>query len=110
MCLLRAYKNPAALNTAQPIPRTAWKRAGLSLIGLILAFGFFGPGTAAADDPPPNLAKLAAHRETETEAERNEYTYRQTVTVDELDSSDGIRGTYSEVRDIFFFNNKATTE
>ena len=34
---------------------------------------------------PPNLAKLVARRETETEAERDEYTYRQTVTIQELD-------------------------
>ena len=46
------------------------------------------------------MAKLAAHRETETEAERNEYTYRQTVTLDELDANGGVRGAYNEVRDI----------
>ena len=53
-----------------------------------------------ADEPPPNLAKLAAQRETETEAERNQYTYRQTVTLEELDNNGGVRGEYHEVRDI----------
>jgi hypothetical protein len=38
-----------------------------------------------AQDPPANLAKLVAHRESESEAERNEYVYRQTVTIEELD-------------------------
>src|SRR5262249_6809174 len=33
---------------------------------------------------------------------RNEYTYRQTVTIEELDSHGGARGTYREVRDITF--------
>ena len=55
-----------------------------------------------ADDPPPNLAKLVAHRETETVAERNEYTYRQTFTLQELDDHGGERGEYKEVRDIVF--------
>lgn len=61
----------------------------------------------SADDPPPNdpptnLAKLVAHRETETIAERNEYTYRQTFTLQELDGNGGVRGEYKEVRDIIF--------
>ena len=56
----------------------------------------------AADDPPPNLAKLVAQRETETEAERNEYMYRQTVTLEELDSHGGVQGRYEEARDIIF--------
>lgn len=55
-----------------------------------------------AQEPPPNLAKLVAQRETETEKERNEYTYRQTVTVEELDDRGGMRGDYREIRDIIF--------
>ncbi len=45
---------------------------------------------------------MVAHRESETEAERNEYMYRQTVTIDELDDNGGARGQYREVRDIIF--------
>ncbi len=56
----------------------------------------------SAQDPPTNLAKLAAHRETETEAERSEYMYRQTVTLDELDSHGGAQGQYQEVREVVF--------
>src|SRR5690242_20989281 len=70
-------------------------------IGLILAFGLCAP-LVHAQDAPENLAKLAAHRESETEAERNEYTYRQTVTLDELDDHGATRGQYREVRDIIF--------
>lgn len=57
---------------------------------------------ARAEDPPANLAKLVAHRESETIAERNEYTYRQTVTLEELDPRGAPRGQYKEVRDIIF--------
>ena len=65
---------------------------------------------ALSQDPPANLAKLVAHRETETEAERNEYLYRQTVTVEELDDHGGIRGDYREVRDIIFSPKHERTE
>jgi hypothetical protein len=57
---------------------------------------------ARAQDPPANLAKLVAHRETETETERNEYTYRQRVTIDELDDRGAARGQYRETRDVIF--------
>jgi len=55
-----------------------------------------------ADEPPANLAKLVAHRESETQAERNEYMYRQTVSIQELDDRGSARGEYKEVRDIIF--------
>jgi hypothetical protein len=70
-------------------------------IGLILAFTLLPPGLRA-EDPPPNLATLVAQRETETVAERNEYLYRQTVTVEELDTRGAARGAYKETRDIIF--------
>jgi hypothetical protein len=61
-------------------------------------------------EPPPNLAKLVAHRETETEAERNQYMYRQTFTLNELDDHGGVRGQYKEVRDIIFSPEHERTE
>ena len=61
-------------------------------------------------EPPVNLAKLVAHRETETEAERNEFTYRQGVTIDELDAKGGTRGQYRETRDVIFSPEKDRTE
>jgi len=65
---------------------------------------------ARAQDPPAGLPKLVAHRETETEAERNEYMYRQTVTIDELDDHGAARGAYREVRDIVFSPQHERTE
>jgi hypothetical protein len=52
--------------------------------------------------PPENLARLVAQRETETEAERSHYMYRQTVALQELDEHGGLRGEYREVRDVIF--------
>ena len=83
-------------------------------MGLILTLGFLGLAwlvrPARAEDPPPNLARLVAHRESETEAERNEYMYHQTVTLEELDSRGAARGEYQEVRDIIFSPEHERTE
>jgi hypothetical protein len=65
---------------------------------------------ARPQDEPPNLAKLVAHRESETEAERNEYMYRQNVTIEELDSGGAARGVYKEVRDVIFSPKHERTE
>ena len=60
-------------------------------------------GSAArAQDPPADLARRVARQETATEAERNQYTYRQAVTVEELTERGALRGQYKEVRDIIF--------
>jgi hypothetical protein len=56
----------------------------------------------AAEDPPGDLVKRVAERETETEAERNQYLYRQTVELDELDNHGGARGHYKEIRNVIF--------
>ena len=65
---------------------------------------------ARGQEPPANLAKLVAHRETATETERNEYTYRQSVTLDELDDHGGARGQFREMRDVIFSPQHDRTE
>jgi hypothetical protein len=81
-------------------------------IGLILASALAAPLVCAqtSTEPPPNLAKLVAHRETETHHERNEYMYRQTVSIQELDDRGAARGEYKEVRDIIFSPTHERTE
>jgi len=71
------------------------------IIALILTFACL-PSPLPAQEPPANLARLIAQRETETEKERNEYTYRQTVAIEELDDHGAMRGSYREVRDVIF--------
>jgi len=63
-----------------------------------------------AQDPPADLVKLAAHRESETEAERNQYLYRQIVMLEELDGRGTASGNYKEVRDIIFSPQHERTE
>ena len=71
---------------------------------MLLTTALFG------QEPPPNLARLVAHRETETETERNEYTYRQVVTLEELDDHGSARGMYRETRDVIFSPQHDRTE
>ena len=63
-----------------------------------------------AEDPPAGLARLVAHRESETEAERNQYAYRQTVKISEVSEHGAQTGEYREVRDIIFSPTKERSE
>jgi hypothetical protein len=85
----------AAIHTRDSVVRN-WR------ICFILASALSFSRLAAADDPPPNLIRLIAARETETAQVQSNYTYRQTVTLDELNSNGLTEGTYREVRDIIF--------
>lgn len=69
-----------------------------------------GALVVSAQDAPANLAKLVAHRESETGAERNQYTYRQTVTLEELDNRGLARGRYKEIRDVIFSPERERSE
>lgn len=50
-----------------------------------------------AADPPKNLARLVAERESECETVRTQYTYRQSVVLEEYGG-----GRYQEAREILF--------
>lgn len=55
-----------------------------------------------AADPPADLARRVAHRESETSEERRHYAYRQSVRLQELDGRGAQTGEYHEVRDVIF--------
>ena len=72
-------------------------------IALIVASGFLLPVAAIhAADPPSGLLRKIAQRETEDAQARENYTYRQSVTVQEFNDHGLITGQYHEVRDITF--------
>ncbi len=60
------------------------------------------PLAVRAVDPPAGLLKKIALREAENAEERNNFTYRQTVTIQEFDDHGALTGEYREVRDIIF--------
>ena len=65
---------------------------------------------ARAQEAPPNLARRIAHEESETQAARNDYTYRQTVVFAELDAHGAETGHYREERDVIFSPEHERTE
>ena len=77
----------------------------LCTMGIILASGL-----ASAWQPPKDLARLAAQRESLNESERDNYTYRQSVVVEEFDQRGMKAGEYSEVRDVIFSPGRERTE
>ncbi len=52
-------------------------------------------------ESPPDLLRRVAEREALAQAARNQYLYRQSVTVDELGDRDA-NGSYREVREVIF--------
>jgi hypothetical protein len=97
---MRAYTNAANPSTTHPTLTAARKRPGEFGIAVIIALGALVPLHAA--DPPPNLFKRVAQRETETAAERSHYVYTQSVRLQELDARGGQTGEYRETREVIF--------
>jgi hypothetical protein len=93
----------AAIQTRDSVVRN-WR------ICYILASAILISPLPAADDPPPNLVRLIAARESDTQQVRSNYTYRQTVTFDELNPGGFATGTYQEVRDIVFSPSQERSE
>jgi hypothetical protein len=75
-------------------------------IALIVASGFAIPPLAApAAEPPAGFLRKIAERESETARAREDYTYRQSVSVQEFNVQGAITGEYREVRDVTFSPN-----
>jgi hypothetical protein len=66
--------------------------------------------TMRAAEPPPALLKKIAQRETENARARENYTYRQSVTIQEFDDRGTLTGEYREVRDVTFSPNRTRYE
>ena len=67
---------------------------------------------SAFADPPSvrEIAKRAAARETESAKARDNFTYRQSLTIEEMDTRGARAGEYSEVRDVLFDPKHERTE
>lgn len=97
-------RNAAMPPTIQIATSAARKfRMVLSLTALAAA--------AAAADPPPDLARRVAARETAAMKAREQYTYRQSVLIEEMSSKGGGKaGEYREVREVIFSPSGERTE
>jgi hypothetical protein len=70
----------------------------------------FAVGGLHAAEPPAGLLKKIATRETENARARENYTYRQSVTIQEFDDRGTVTGEYREVRDVTFSPNRVRYE
>ena len=87
------------------------KGCALRNIALILASAFvFSASVSDAAEPPPGFLKKLAQRETENALARENYTYRQSVTIQEFNDQGLVTGEYHEVRDITFSPNRVRYE
>jgi hypothetical protein len=109
MPFARAYSKPAAPSAVHPASRAARKPPSDWVIGLILALGC-AAATGRAQEPPPNVARRIAHEESETQAARDNYTYRQSVVFAELNEHGAQTGEYREERDVVFSPDRERTE
>jgi hypothetical protein len=66
--------------------------------------------SAYAAEPPLDIAKRVAERETASEAERGNYTYRQTVLFEEFKRNGRKGGNYRETREVIFSPTGERTE
>jgi hypothetical protein len=92
----------AAVQTTTSVVRNWRIRFILASVVCATAFG--------ADDPPADLVQRVAQRETETAQAQSNYTYRQSVNIDEFDNRGAIVGSYWEQRDIIFSPKQERTE
>lgn len=95
-----AYIDAASASNSHPAPVTPASRARVFGIAVMIALA--SVTSLRAKDPPDDLARRVAHRETQTAAERAHYTYTQSVRLQELDKSGIQAGEYREVREIIF--------
>ncbi len=70
-------------------------------VGILFA-SVFCAARAYAQDPPADLVRRIIQRETATQQAQSNYTYQQTVTIDEFDRRGARTGQYKEVRDVIF--------
>src|SRR5260370_16469006 len=92
----------AAVQTTKSVVRN-W-RIRFMLASLLCA------APAIADEVPADLVRRVAARESETAQVQSNYTYRQSVSIDEIDRRGATVGFYREIRDIIFSPKQERTE
>src|SRR6185312_16292272 len=110
---IRAYTHAAIASTSQtaakiPAPPARLPWPGEFGIAVMIALALLTPLRAA--EPPADLVKRVAHRESQTAEERRQYAYTQSVRLQELDSRGRQTGEYREVREVIFSPTGERTE
>jgi hypothetical protein len=94
----------AATNSAIQEHTTAMKKGRMVRnTALIVASAFcLAVERLPAAEPPSGLLRKIAEREVENSRARENYTYRQSVTIQEFNVHGGVAGQYHEVRDVTY--------
>jgi len=82
----------------------------LSVLGMLFAVGLFAVGDDLSDAQVQDIIHKFAAKEAEFAAARDNYTYRQSVKVHELDEGRNVAGRYEVVQDIIFTSDGKRTE
>src|SRR5258705_5725430 len=82
----------------------------IGLLGLLLLCGFTAIGADDKDLPPEEIIRRFAAKEAEFAKARENYTYRQTVKIQELSPGGAPGGTHEMVSDIVFSPEGKRTE
>jgi hypothetical protein len=82
----------------------------LSVLGMMLAVGLFAAGDELSDAEIQDIIQKFAAKEAEFADARDNYTYRQSVKVHELDESRRVAGRYEVIQDIIFTTDGKRTE
>ncbi len=80
------------------------------IFGVLSAWAALGMAADGKDVAPGEVIPKFAAKESEFSQARNNYTYRQTVRIQELDEAGGVRGKYEIVSDIIFSPEGKRTE
>lgn len=108
---------PATIHKTHTVQTKLRMRLAASIVSCAFAFGgscalaFAGScALAFAADPPADLTRRVAARETITEAARSRYMYRQSVRVEDFHPNGIKAGEYGEVREIIFLADGTRSE
>ena len=85
-------------------------RAARNIALIVASALLLEPGVAGLTDPPTGLLRKIAEREAANAVALEDYTYRQSVSLLELDDHGLITGQYHEVRDVTFSPNRVRYE
>lgn len=102
---MRAYIHAPKASNNHPAPRATTSPARVwrpGEFGIAVMIALTGLVALRAAEPPADLAKRVAHRESETAEERRQYAYTQSVKLEEIDGHGVRAGDYKEVREVIF--------
>ncbi|HEY7209546.1 MAG TPA: hypothetical protein VH477_04675 [Bryobacteraceae bacterium] len=88
------------ISTAQEHAKAT--KYGRMLLNIALIVASASMLTAFAAEPPAGLLRKIAERESANAEAMSNYTYRQSVTLQEFNDRGGVTGEYHEVRDVTF--------